>query len=124
MLPVTVALLAVITVFQLALAAGVPWGAAAWGGNHRGTLPTRLRVASGVAGLVVYPSLIAILLAAGGVLEIGWIPRPGPTALWILTGFFGLGVVANLASRSRVERWWAPVALVIALGCATLALDA
>lgn len=124
MLPVTVALLAVVTLFQLALAAGAPWGAAAWGGNHPGRLPTRLRVASGVAGLVVYPLLIAALLEAGGALDSRWIPRPGPTALWTLTGFFGLGVVANLVSRSRVERWWAPVVLVVAVGCAVLALDA
>lgn len=123
MLPLTVALLAVITLFQLALAAGVPWGAAAWGGAHPGTLPTRLRVASGVAGLVAYPALIALLLRAGGVLETGWIPRLGPTGLWILTGFFGLGAVANLVSRSRVERWWTPVALLVAAGCAVLALD-
>jgi hypothetical protein len=124
MLPVIVTLLAAVAVFQLALAAGAPWGAAAWGGSHPGTLPTRFRVASAVAGLVVYPVIIAALLEVGGVLQARWIPRLGPTGLWILTGFFGLGAVGNVVSRSKVERWWGPVALLVALGCAALALDA
>ncbi|HET9880007.1 MAG TPA: hypothetical protein VFQ81_11990 [Candidatus Limnocylindria bacterium] len=44
-------LLAVIAMFQLALAAGAPLGAMAWGGGHPGVLPPRLRVASAVVGV-------------------------------------------------------------------------
>ncbi|MCI0679398.1 MAG: hypothetical protein L0Z63_10210 [Actinobacteria bacterium] len=52
---IAVVLLGVVTLFQLALAAGAPWGVAAWGGRHPGVLPTRLRIASVVVALVVYP---------------------------------------------------------------------
>ena len=38
--------------FQIALAAGAPWGAAAWGGASPGVLPRGLRVSSAGSGLV------------------------------------------------------------------------
>jgi hypothetical protein len=42
-----------LAVFQLLLAAGVPWGEAAWGGSHEGTLPASLRIGS-AGSLLVY----------------------------------------------------------------------
>lgn len=113
-------LLGVVMVFQFALAAGAPWGAAAWGGQYPGVLPTNLRASSLGAGLVVYPLLVVTVLRAGGVLEWGW-PNPGPLTMWMLAGFLGLGAVANLISRSKVERLWGPVALGAAICCAVLA---
>ena len=59
---VAVVLLGVIAIFQLGLALGAPWGKAAWGGQNPGVLPTGLRVASGLAAVVVYP-LIALVRA-------------------------------------------------------------
>src|SRR5918997_1038494 len=38
--------------FQAALAAGAPWGAAAYGGAHSGVLPESLRTSSSVAAAV------------------------------------------------------------------------
>lgn len=119
---VAVALLVVVWAFQVALAAGAPLGKAAWGGAHHGVLPVRLRVASGVAALVVYPLAILFVLACSGLIEADWLPGAGRGAMWALTGFFGLGTVANLASRSPVERIWAPVALGIAVCCAVIAV--
>ncbi len=92
--------------FQLALALGAPWGAAAWGGAHPGVLPDELRRASGVAA-PVYAGLAAFVLSgAGG----RWRGR-------VLGGFaalFALGVALNLASPSWVERLvWAPVAALL-----------
>jgi hypothetical protein len=115
------ALLATVMVFQLALAAGAPWGAASWGGQHPGVLPTNLRASSGVAGVVVYPMLILVVLSAGGVLDVSW-PDPGPITMWVLTGFLGVGALMNLVSRSKVERIWAPVASGAAVCCAVIAL--
>ena len=67
-------LMGMVGLFQLALAAGAPWGEAAWGGRHEGTLPTGLRVASGVAGVAVYPYLILLVLGSAGV---GGLDVPG-----------------------------------------------
>lgn len=115
-------LIGVLVVFQLALALGAPMGAAAWGGRNPGVLPRGLRIASAVVGLVVYPLLAAVILAAAGLIDYGWLPIDPTLAAWILTGFFGLGVLANAASRSPIERIWAPVSAVLAICCAVIAL--
>lgn len=64
---IATALLLVVAGFQLALAFGAPWGAAAWGGRHPGVLPTRYLVASGIVGFFFYPAVIWFVLGAAGV---------------------------------------------------------
>ncbi|MBG6225377.1 hypothetical protein IWX63_001949 [Arthrobacter sp. CAN_A2] len=102
-------LLAVVAAFQAALAAGAPWGEAAYGGAHRGVLPTRHRASSAVSALA-YAALVLVTLGRG----------PGPTArhriLTAASGLMILGTAMNLASRSRVERLvWTPVAGTLAV---------
>lgn len=113
-------LLLAIAVFQARLAAGAPWGAYAWGGQNPGVLPTKFRVASGVA-VVLYLAMVLVPLGAAG--WIGWTP---PTLLlWALMGFFILGTLANGASRSKAERAiWTPVSAVLAVCFLLLALQA
>lgn len=120
---VAASLMGGVAVFQVALALGAPAGYAAWGGWHEGVLPTRLRVASGLVGLIVYPALMVYVLATAGVLDITWVPGRGKLGMWILTGLFVLGGFANLASRSKRERWWAIVAFAIALCTAIVAVS-
>lgn len=119
---VAAACLAVVALFQAALALGAPLGAAAWGGAHAGTLPRRLRVASGLVAVTVYPLLAVVILGAAGVFALDWIPGTGEVVMWLLAGFFVLGTLANAASRSRPERIWAVVTLVLAVCCALIAL--
>jgi len=116
---VAAALMGVVGIFQLSLALGAPLGSIAWGGAQRGVLPTRLRVASAFAGLVLYPILILLVLRAGEVTTIGW--DTGSAGMWALTGLFGLGTLTNIASRSKPERWWALMSLAIAVCCALVA---
>ena len=118
---VAVVLVAIIAVFQLALALGAPLGKAAWGGRNEGVLAMRLRIASGLAAVVVYPFIAVYVLASADLIDLEWLPT-GATGMWVLTGFFTLGTVANLASRSKIERIWAPVSLAIAVCCATIAI--
>jgi hypothetical protein len=117
-----VVLLGVVCVFQIALALGAPWGQAAWGGQHEGVLPPKLRIASGVAGLVVYPLIGGFVLASAGLIEAEWMPGTGKTGMWALTGLFTIGSVANFASRSKPERIWGPVSLAIAVCCGITAM--
>lgn len=98
-------LVALIVVFQLALALGAPLGKAAWGGQNEGVLPTRLRIASALVAIVVYPLIALYVLDSADLIELGWLTT-GATGMWVLTGFFTLGTVANLASRSKTERIW------------------
>ncbi len=112
---------AAIAAFELLLAAGAPWGSAAWGGVHPGRLPPELRVASAVvAGFWLLAALTA--LARGGVAR-SPVPysfsRPG---MWVLTALLAVGTVMNAASSSRWERFgWAPLILGLALVCLQLA---
>ena len=117
-----VVLLVGIAAFQLALAFGAPWGAAAWGGQHPGVLPRRFRIASGVAALVVYPLIVALVLAGAGMIGDGWLPVDGTLIMWALAGLLGVGAAMNFVSRSPPERRWAAVALTIALCCVVIAL--
>lgn len=117
-----VGLLGVIVVFQLALALGAPWGAMAWGGQSPGVLPTRLRIASGVVAVVVYPIVVALVLAAAGIIGDEWLPVDRTLIMWVLAGVLGVGALMNFASRSRPERLWGAVALTIALCCVVIAL--
>jgi hypothetical protein len=87
----------VVVAFQVALALGAPWGAAAWGGTTHGPLPANLRIASAVAGTVWAVAAVIVLRRAGcHVVAL-------PTGLawwgtWILVGVLAVGAVMNLAS--------------------------
>ena len=105
---VAVAGTAVLVGFQLALAAGAPWGRLAWGGRHDRALPTELRVAS-AASAVVW----------GGALVAAATPSRSPTVARVRTAYAvlaGVGTVMNAASPSRPERLlWTPVAGVLSV---------
>jgi len=113
-------LLAGLAVFQVLLAAGRPLGRFAWGGRHE-VLPRRLRIGSAVS-VAVYAVIGAVVLQAAGETSV----FPGPVAdvgIWVVTGYFILGVPLNAISRSRPERLvMTPVVLLLALGCLVVAL--
>jgi hypothetical protein len=102
----TAATLLVLGAFQGALAAGAPWGRAAYGGAHHGTLPGRLRVASALAAPAYGVGAVLVLRGTGP-------PRVRARAFTGLSLFMGVGAVANGASRSPWERGlWTPVAVL------------
>jgi hypothetical protein len=95
-------LLGLVVIFQFLLALALPFGRAAWGGTHR-VLPPRLRFFS---ALSVLPLGMAawIVLARTGVVGSPWQPATVRAATWIAFCVLALNTIANLASRSRVER--------------------
>ena len=105
--------------FQLLLAAGLPLGHYAWGGAHQ-VLPRPLRIGSVVATLI-YLLAALIILEAANVTDFvaSELPR---VAVWVLAGFFAIGVVMNAISRSKKERRMAFVALSLSALCAIVAL--
>ena len=107
----------VVAVFQLALAAGAPFGRAAWGGTQAGRLPARLRVASLIAVPVWTFAALLVVRRAGHLA--GLVPHGAAVwGVWVLTGLFALSALLNAASRSRLERAiWAPFGVVMAVLC-------
>ncbi|WP_246063930.1 hypothetical protein [Blastococcus colisei] len=102
------------------LAAGMPYGRLAWGGQHV-VLPRNLRISSAV-------SVLFYVMIAGVVLQAAGVPSFLPAGfsgvwIWVLVGYFPLGVVMNAASRSRAERLvMTPVALLLGAACLLVAL--
>ena len=103
-------LLGGISVFQVALAAGAPWGRVAWSGAHDGTLPPHLRAASAVAAALWGAATVAVATEA---------PRSVRGQRRLLRGVGGVcavGAALNLASPSPAERaLWAPVSAAVAV---------
>jgi hypothetical protein len=113
--------LGVLAVFQALLIAGLPIGRFAWGGQHD-VLPRKLRIGSAVS-IVLYIVFAAIVLDAATLTDV--IPSAAFTAVavWVLTGYFALGVIMNGISRSKPERFtMAPVSLVLAGLCLVVAI--
>ena len=110
--------------FQLALAAGAPWGRAAYGGQNPGVLPVRLRVSSVIGAVVSVLVALTVLRRAGLAV---WAPVPDawlPVAAWVVVGVFALSVLLNAITRSRVERAiWLPVTLVLLASSIVVALS-
>lgn len=98
--------------FQIALAAGAPWGGYAMGGAHPGKFPTPLRGAALAQAALLGAAAFAVV-SAGGLVEAPWGRTPG-WCLWVIVGLYGVSLLLNLATPSRAERrMWAPVATVL-----------
>ncbi len=123
----TTALLALSAAFQIGLAGGAPWGAAAYGGravSDDGTLPGRYRVGSAIAALVLLGA-IWVVLAAVSVLDRGPVSSSVLTvALWCLVAIFALNTLGNACGRHSLERWGAgTVTVLLTVLCALIAVS-
>jgi hypothetical protein len=112
---------AAFALFQLLLAAGAPFGAAAWGGTHEGRLPTSLRVGSALA-IVLYGIAASLILVRAG-FPVRFMPRPvARVGSWVLVALLTLGALANFASPSPWERFLlGPLTLLLAGSCLVVA---
>jgi hypothetical protein len=117
---VALVLLAALAVFQGFLVAGAPLGRFAWGGQHE-VLPTGFRIGS-VVSIALYAAFAVLILQAAGLIA----PLPddfADVAVWVLTGYFVLGIAMNAISRSRAERrTMTPVVAILAVASLVLAL--
>jgi hypothetical protein len=104
--------LTALTVFQVSLIAGAPLGRFAWGGAHT-VLPKKLRIAS-VLSVLLYALFATVILSKSGI----WPLYPVGSVdslMWVLTGYFMIGIVMNAISRSKSERMvMTPAAAILA----------
>ena len=112
---------AFVFVFQIALAAGAPWGAYAMGGAFPGQFPPALRVTA-ILQAVLLAGMAGVVLARAGVALPRW-ARASRWLIWFVVAFSALSFVLNLITPSAGERaLWAPVAFLLLASSAVVAL--
>ena len=96
-----------VVAFQIALAAGAPWGAYAMGGASPGQFPPALRIAA-IIQAVLLAGMAAVILARAGLVLPGW-SRVSRWLVWIVVALTALSLVLNLITPSASERaLWVP----------------
>ena len=106
--------------FQIALAAGVPWGGFAMGGAFPGEFPPELRIAALVQALLL-AGMAAVVLARAGLMLPGW-SRASRWLIWFVVAFSAVSLILNLITPSAGERLiWAPIAFLMLLSSAIVA---
>jgi hypothetical protein len=120
---VYVALTAVVIVFQLALAAGAPWGELTMAGAFPGRLPTRMRVVA-IGSAAILAAFAAVVVARAGVGLPGW-HRNSRRLIWVVVAYTVIGVALNAVTPSARERLlWLPVAIGLAASALIVARSA
>jgi hypothetical protein len=110
--------------FQVALALGAPLGAHVLGGRIAGKLPTRLRMFSAIAAVILVGAAIVVLARAQVVPWPAELAGLLPPAAWIIAGYMALNTLGNVASKSRLERTvFAAVTATLAILSAYVALS-
>ena len=109
----------VVVAFQIALAAGAPWGEYAMGGAFPGQFPPGLRIAALVQAALLI-GMAGIVLARAGLFT-AWSRSP-QWLIWIVVGFSALSFVLNLITPSAGERAiWAPIAFLLLISSTLVA---
>lgn len=107
-------ILAGLAIFQLALALGTPLGKYAWGGQHRGTLPAKLRIGSAVS-IVLYAIFAVVALDKAGAIDV-LDDSVVNVAIWVIVAYSFVGILMNGISRSKPERYtMTPIVTVLAV---------
>ena len=106
--------------FQIALAAGAPWGAFAMGGAFPGQFPPELRIAA-IVQAVLLAGLAAVILARAGLILPSW-SRASRWLAWVVVAFSTLSFILNLITPSAGERAiWAPTAFLLLMSSLVVA---
>lgn len=116
------ALIAIVILFQLSLAAGMPWGSYAMGGKFPGKFPPTMRIAS-LIQVILLSFIASIVLTKSGLLFPEWSSFSN-AAIWFVVAFSVMATVLNLITRSVWERRiWAPVSLLMLITSIIVAMD-
>ena len=109
-----------VVAFQIALAAGAPWGAFAMGGAFPGQFPPALRIAA-LFQAALLAGMAAVVLARAGLIFPKW-SRVSRWLVWFVVAFAALSLVLNLITPSARERAiWAPTAFLLLISSALVA---
>jgi hypothetical protein len=103
-----------VVAFQIALAAGAPWGAYAMGGASPGRFSPALRIGA-IVQAVLLAGMAAVTLARAGLILPGW-SQMAHWLIWIVAALTAFSLVLNLITPSAGERAiWAPILALLLL---------
>lgn len=118
---VFIVLILIVILFQIALAAGVPWGEYAMGGKFPGKYPISMRFAC-IFQIAILAFMGIIVLSKSGLLLPRW-SSFSDIAIWFIVAYLVLGTLLNLITRSVWERRiWAPVTLLMLISSIIVAM--
>ncbi len=100
----------ILVLFQACLALGLPWGSASMGGRFPGKYPPKMRLAA-LVNMAILAFMGGIILTRAEVLLPGML-NFAKIAVWFVVVFYLFGTVMNTITPSKIERIWAPVALI------------
>jgi hypothetical protein len=111
-----------VVVFQIALAAGAPWGAYAMGGASPGQFPPAMRV-SAIVQAVLLAGMAVVILARAGLVLPGW-SRVSLWLVWFVVALTALSLILNLITPSGGERAiWAPTLALLLISSLIVAFS-
>jgi hypothetical protein len=111
-----------VIVFEIALAAGAPWGAYAMGGAFPGQFPPVMRIAA-IVQAVLLAGMAAVVLARAGLILPAW-SQASHWLVWIVVAIMALGLVLNLITPSAGERAiWAPTVAILLISSLIVAFS-
>jgi hypothetical protein len=114
-------LITVVVLFQLALAAGMPWGHLAMGGRYPGVFPPAMRIAA-LVQIGVLALLVLIVLTRAQMIFPAWY-AVSEKAIWVVAAVSAISLVLNVMTPSKWERiLWSPVALLMTVCSIVIAL--
>lgn len=100
-----------LVIFQISLAFGAPFGKVAWGGQHDAALPQKLRISSAISAVFLL-FIISVILSFTGSISL-YTSSFEMVFLWFTAIYFGIGIIMNAISRSKIERIWSPYSAVL-----------
>ena len=116
------ALAITLVLFQLALAAGAPWGKITMGGLHPGVLPAKLRVAAVAQAILVAGTALIVLVEADRLLPD--LQSVSSIGIWFVVILYTISSILNLITSSKWERrTGAPIALSMLISSIIVALS-
>lgn len=116
------AFIVILTLFMIALAAGMPWGILTMGGKFPGRLPIYMRVVC-IFQILLFSSLALVVLIRAGVVAPDWLPL-SKTLIWGVVVYNVLGVIVHIITPSRWERIvWLPVIVLLLISSVVVTIS-
>lgn len=110
----------IVIIFQLGLALGMPWGAASMGGKFPGKYPPKMRLVASINILLLTFFSLVVMVEARLMDNIIAYTN---YLIWVIVAFSIIGVILNSITPSKIERIWAPLALIQLITSLIIALN-